>query len=158
LFVYFVFSSLIFLEETRWTPASLLFESNLPSESRETDISKVVVILKELEGEAGIPPKIRENAPLLFIQLVDHLRPLSENALQSLFEDSGSFTELGRKMLLDALPLVNSAPSMILMQEMMHADRVSEDQIDAWLQNVAFIKNPTENMISALAVNSIHMK
>lgn len=108
----------------------------------------IMTTLQKLEADSV--PEIKAEAPEQFINLVESLRLINVRAMQDLFTRVTSPT--GKKFLLDAMPLVASAPSLVLMRDLLLDGRLTEKQIDAWLTSLIFIKNPTIEMLAALKV------
>lgn len=129
----------------------LKFETPLDEEASDADIRELMSLLMTLERESL--PKVTEFVPEKFLDLVQQLRTISYPALSSLFNKAPSST--ARSLLLDAMPLVGSAPSLTLMQELYAEGKLSESQIDSWLTSITFIKHPRIEMISAIAVSLI---
>lgn len=57
-----------------------------------------------------------------------------------------------RKFLLDAMPLVGTANTMTVMRDLYMAKEITSEEMDRWLFSLAFHKNPTLDMISAVKV------
>ncbi|CAG7820252.1 unnamed protein product [Allacma fusca] len=133
-------------ETLRFKKASLLFQSQGPAEASEADIFNIVNLLQKLEKERT--PDVHSEAPQHFIELVENLKILNTRALINLF--SRMTSPIARKYLLDAMPLVSSAPSLSLMRDLLLDGTLSEKQIDTWLTSLIFIKHPNLDMIAAL--------
>lgn len=56
-----------------------------------------------------------------------------------------------RKHFLDALPFVNSGPSVALMKDIILADAISENTANQWLSSIAFISDPDKSILEAAA-------
>ena len=95
-------------------------------------------------------PQVSTAAPDRFIDLVEELRLINYNALNVLYSKAN--TKVGQKFLLDAMPLVGTAPSLSFMTDLYNQGKLSETQIDSWLTSLSFIKHPRLEMITALQV------
>lgn len=57
-----------------------------------------------------------------------------------------------RKILRDAVPIINTEASVALISEMLLAGKAMELEADIWLTSLAFIGKPTIAMLSYVAV------
>lgn len=93
---------------------------------------------------------IRPDAPEVFLQLIELLRAINLPSLKLLHSKA---SEIGKVFLLDALPLVGTSPALSFMRDLYLEAQLLDDQVDAWLTSLVFIKNPNIEMIAALQVN-----
>lgn len=57
-----------------------------------------------------------------------------------------------QKFLLDAMPLVGTTDSVLIMQDLFTSGDLSQDEIDAWLTSLLFHKKPTLPLLDAVKV------
>lgn len=57
-----------------------------------------------------------------------------------------------RKFYRDALPLLGTTASVASMRQLIRDRQATEDEIEVWMTAVAFVKNPTKEMIKELKV------
>jgi len=57
-----------------------------------------------------------------------------------------------RQFYRDALPLIGTAASVSVMRSLIANQQASNKEIDVWLTSLAFIKNPTKDLMRELKV------
>ena len=62
-----------------------------------------------------------------------------------------------RKIVRDAIPMVNTEASVALISEMVLAGKVNGMEADIWLTSMAFIGKPTAAMLASLTVCHINL-
>jgi len=133
----------------RYKKQSLLYETDKESAMTHSDTSAAMILIAKIE--LATAPQVKAEAPTLFFELVEELRRLNQQGLQILLESVTSV--LQKKILMDALPLVNSEFSIPFLRILHQQGELSEGHFQAWLSSVAFIKDPSAPMIKALLVS-----
>lgn len=128
--------------------SSLIFETDSSSSFTNGYIDHSVQLLKDLEDTTY--PNIKTEAPSNFRKLIESLRSLNEAALDTLLKRVENLPT--EKILLNALPLVNTEASLTIMTKLYMNGGLNSDLSQSWLNSVTFIKHPTSEMISALMV------
>jgi len=57
-----------------------------------------------------------------------------------------------RQFYRDALPMIGTTASVSVMRSLIASQQVTDREIDIWLTSLAFIKNPTRDMMRELKV------
>ena len=57
-----------------------------------------------------------------------------------------------RQFYRDALPLIGTAASVSVMRILIASQQATDKEIDVWLTSLAFVKNPTRDMMRELKV------
>ncbi|XP_042874952.1 uncharacterized protein LOC122255069 [Penaeus japonicus] len=145
-------STLILMSQEQLSPVSdfdfnrntLVFEH---IHSTEAQLEAVEEILSHLE--AASQSDIRPEVPSLFSKLVTSLKELSYPQLNTVYNNAkGTHT---RKFLADAMPLVGTAAAFGVVRDMFINGDITEFEADVFFTSLAFFKNPTAEMFSALA-------
>uniref|UniRef100_A0A1Y1LL77 Vitellogenin domain-containing protein n=1 Tax=Photinus pyralis TaxID=7054 RepID=A0A1Y1LL77_PHOPY len=92
----------------------------------------------------------------LFTRFIHTARHLSYTALSSLFGHADTICISGRKHMLDALPYVGSSAGVSVMKDIMLNNSISDDTMHDWLNNIAFISRPDEDMLEAASELLLH--
>jgi len=93
---------------------------------------------------------VRPDAPRLFATLVKQMRRLDTRSLQQLLADSSRYCAKAGAFFNDALPVLQTAASVAVIREAISRGQVSPRQKDILLTSLAFIKNPTTDMMREL--------
>lgn len=112
-------------------------------------VEAVTVLLSQLDEAAR--EEVRPQAPELFTRLVVMLRGLDYPVLSRVY---AATTEThSRKFLVDAMPLVGTAAAAGLVRDMYANGDLTSDEVDAWFASLAYLKNPTSDIFTAIAVS-----
>jgi hypothetical protein len=128
---------------------SLIFELDKDSVLAHSDVSDAMETLIKLKKASS--PSVKAEAPALFVELIEALRQLNTEGLQKILRNTEEAPE--RKVLMDAIPLVNSDFSLPFLRDMYFRGEVNDEQFNSWLSSVAFIKDPSSPMIASLLVS-----
>ncbi|XP_041360319.1 uncharacterized protein LOC121376501 [Gigantopelta aegis] len=99
---------------------------------------------------------IRPEVPGMFSELVYIMREMDARSLDRLFEQvkRGDIcrdnTRRTRKFFVDAIPMVGTSASLRLMRQMILSQAVDTNQANMWLTSLAFIQNPTREMLEEI--------
>jgi len=95
---------------------------------------------------------IRPDTPSAFTNLVHKLRKLDTGRLRTLYSDivNNNFCPKAASFFRDAIPSIGTTASMTLMREMIVNNVVTDTQASMWLTSLAFIREPTKEMLSEL--------
>lgn len=89
--------------------------------------------------------------PTLFSNLVASLKPLDYPTLVDIY--SRAEETHSRKFLVDAMPLVGTAAAVGIVKDMIINGDITQTEADVWFTSLAFFKNPTSDMFTAIAVS-----
>jgi hypothetical protein len=131
---------------------SLVFETDALSMEASGDFTNAQKLLKDLETKTI--PSVQKDAPSTFRELIESLRALNEVALKALLKTEEN--EPAETILLDAMPFINTAPSLSIMTNLYLNGNLDKNVAISWLNSVAFIKHPTPAMLSVLMVSHVH--
>ncbi|XP_068239150.1 uncharacterized protein [Palaemon carinicauda] len=113
----------------------------------EEDPAHVQKLLSDLAMDSGAD--IHSNTPTLFAELVDSLKNMDYSQLSQIL--ASATKPLTHKFMLDALPLVGTAPSMAVVRDLILKGELNEIEKDIWFTSLAFNKHPTTEMLNAIA-------
>lgn len=54
----------------------------------------------------------------------------------------------------DAIPVIGSSASLVLIRDLIMAGDVNNADADTWITSMAFVANPTRNMLAEVKVSS----
>lgn len=111
------------------------------------DPQHVHKILSDLAMESA--SDIHSNTPALFADLIDHLKNMDYPQLTEIL--ASATAPLTHKFMVDALPLVGTAPSMAVVRDLIIKGEMSEIERDIWFTSLAFNKHPTAEMLKSIA-------
>ncbi|KAG8225909.1 hypothetical protein J437_LFUL005945, partial [Ladona fulva] len=129
-----------------YTYSTLLYDHSTGwefTEEGENDLEKSLAVI-----EAATADGVSGEAPQAFAALIGTLRRLSHSQLMAAFKKAGKGR--ARKFLLDAMPVVATASSMSAFRDLYLSGDVTNEEMDAWMGGLSFLKQPTLPMISAL--------
>nr|AHJ78589.1 dLp/HDL-BGBP precursor [Astacus leptodactylus] len=125
---------------------SLVFDQIISSDAK-TQIDTIEKILSELEE--GTQDEVLPEVPALFSTLVASLKSLDYPALNTVYTNTKQAN--ARKFLVDAMPLVGTAAAIGVVRDMFINGDMTDADADVWFTSLAFFKNPTSEMFTALA-------
>ncbi|XP_050313934.1 apolipophorins [Anthonomus grandis grandis] len=128
---------------------NLKFDHSIPKQPTNGDSSTTRDLLMKLCKENQ---QESENFSDLFGKFVYGLRGLSYPALSSFYSHKEPTCPTAKKIILDALPYVNTAGSLGLMKDRIKAKLVPEDTLTDWMSTLAFIPNPDKEMLEAALI------
>lgn len=131
---------------------SLLFEheDTTPNQQDDSEVMAVLHEICELED-------VRPETPRLYSRLVYAMRKVDANTMKNLHRqvEAGSICSknkhMSKKFFHDAIPSVSTASSASLMRELIQNNEVSTQDADTWLTSLAFIAQPSSDMIREIA-------
>ncbi|XP_076440191.1 uncharacterized protein LOC143279842 [Babylonia areolata] len=133
---------------------SLVYEHKQGVNEGTSNFKDVKNKLKEICETTKVD--IRPQVPHMFAELVHSMRSLDHSDLQNLdkqleqnriCQDSAQKT---RKFFQDALPMVATEASLRMMADLLTSEEIKDSQATFWLTSLAFLSNPTKEMISAV--------
>ncbi|ROT70456.1 beta-1,3-glucan-binding protein precursor [Penaeus vannamei] len=145
-------TSMILLSQEQSSPVAdfefnrntLVFEQ---THTTEAQIEAVEEILNNLNTASE--SEIRPEVPALFAKLVTSLKELNYPQLNTVFTNAKETHT--RKFLADAMPLVGTAAAFGVVRDMFINGDITEFEADMFFTSLAFFKNPTSEMFTALA-------
>ncbi|KAJ8307373.1 hypothetical protein KUTeg_015457 [Tegillarca granosa] len=99
---------------------------------------------------------IRPDTPKLFSDLVYLMKSLDADLLKQVYQQVKSTTFCSenqsrlRKFFLDAIPMVGTSSSLRLLTELITSNEVNGIEADMWMTSLAFIQNPTKDMLKEI--------
>lgn len=144
---------------------SLLFEHQ-PGQAQED--STVQIVADKLEEMCTVSKvDIRPQVPHMFGELVYLMRNLDLSDLRDVNKRlqqnsicTGN-TEKARKFFRDALPVTATGASLMMMSDLLGSEKIADAQVTFWLTSLAFVPNPTKDLVSGLqsllAIDKIRM-
>ncbi|XP_076260910.1 apolipoprotein lipid transfer particle isoform X2 [Rhynchophorus ferrugineus] len=129
---------------------NLKFDYSMPKQPINGDLRTTRNLIKKLckESQQDTPSSFSD----LFGKFIYSLRSLSYPALSSIYSHSRMTCSNAKKHLLDALPYVNTDGSLQLMKDIILAGNVDNNTINDWMMSLAFIRNPSEDMMKSALV------
>ncbi|CAH1773813.1 unnamed protein product [Owenia fusiformis] len=129
---------------------NMLFEHADETEENNKDFSAAQSKLREICQATS--SDVRPETPRLFTELVYIMRKLNNFGLKNLqkIATNGKPCQQARKYFFDALPMAGSSASIKLMKTLLITGEVTGLEADAWLTVMAFVQNPTQEMIDEL--------
>lgn len=130
---------------------NLLFNHNYEKTedgARQQEAEQLLSVLCNAAKE-----EIRSDVPRLFTQFVYKLKTLQHSELMAVNNRVGRIcpdNNRGRKFFTDALATIGTSASVRLMKEMIERNEVASTEAEIWMTSLAFITNPTVDMISTL--------
>ncbi|XP_074643894.1 uncharacterized protein LOC141900764 [Tubulanus polymorphus] len=134
---------------------TLKFEHEIPKTDKNSDIEPSLATLREICTQTS--SSIRPETPALFARLVYQIKEIDERTLRDLHQRVSreqvcvSNHETAKKFLHDAIPMVGTTASVRMIADLINRKHVKDSEADAWLSSLAFVKNPTKDMISPVA-------
>ncbi|XP_043197116.1 uncharacterized protein LOC122367779 [Amphibalanus amphitrite] len=130
------------------TRTSLMFDHTDAELTQHDRVPAAVELLNQLQEKTA--DNVRPDVPRLFTRLVHMLRHFTEDGLRQVDAqlESGS---AAKRYFVDALPLAGSAPALALMKDMILAGLVNEETTDRWMTSLAFVHEPSVEMVAAVA-------
>lgn len=125
---------------------TLAFEHTLAPEAQLEAVEEILSNL-EIASNNEILPEV----PSLFAKLVSSLKELDYPQLNTVYNNAKETHT--RKFLVDAMPLVGTAASFGVVRDMFLNGDMTESEADVFFTSLAFFKNPTAEMFTALAVS-----
>lgn len=135
--------------EQQFTKRTPVFET-LTEASTNNQAEAVTALLAHLDEVSR--QEVRPEAPALFSRLVIALRGLDYPVLSKVYADTTDAHS--RKFLVDAMPLVGTAAAAAVVRDMYTNGDLSQEDADAWFTSLTFLKNPTSDMFTAIAVST----
>ncbi|XP_064104223.1 uncharacterized protein LOC135214035 [Macrobrachium nipponense] len=136
----------VMIPDTQFLRKSLIFDEEI-SETSEPKVEIVANILNDLEvasqGEIGA------EVPALFSNLVASLKSLDYSQMSNIY--SKIQEPRVKKFLVDAMPLVGTASAAGTLRDMFVNGELTEIETDLWFTSLAFLKNPTPEIFTAIA-------
>jgi len=93
---------------------------------------------------------VRPEAPRLFASLVKQMRRLDARTLQQLIADKSRYCAKAGSFFNDALPVLQTAAAVSVIRDVISRGQVTPKQKDTLMTSLAFIKNPTTDMMKEL--------
>lgn len=125
-----------------------VFDTDIET-TTQGQVEAVTALLSQLDEAAR--EEVRPQAPALFSRLVIVLRGLDYPVLSRVY---AATTEThARKFLVDAMPLVGTAAAAGLVRDMFANGDLTQQEVDAWFASLAYLKNPTSDIFTAIAVS-----
>ncbi|XP_037094876.1 LOW QUALITY PROTEIN: uncharacterized protein LOC119114923 [Pollicipes pollicipes] len=126
---------------------SLLFDHADAQLTQRNRVQAAAELLAQLELKTA--DGVRPEVPALFTRLVRTLRHFDASGLSQL----EAMTKDGpaRRYFIDALPLAGTASAMSVMGDLMSRRAVPEEAADRWMTALAFVHEPSLEMVAALA-------
>ena len=118
--------------------------------SPQTQTEAVTALLTQLDEVSR--QEVRPEAPALFSRLVIALRGLEYPVLSRVY--TATVETHSRKFLVDAMPLVGTAAAAAVVRDMYANGDLTPEEADAWFTSLTFLKNPTSEMFTAIAVSN----
>ena len=120
-------------------------DAELVKQNRVPAAAELLAKLQEKTSD-----NVRPDVPRLFTRLVNMLRHFDEYGLSQLDAqlEAGS---AAKRYFVDALPLAGSAPALAMMRDMILNGRVNEETTDRWMTSLAFVHDPSVEMVAAVA-------
>lgn len=145
-------TTMILMSQERLTPITdfdfkrntLAFEHTLAPEAQLEAVEEILSNL-EIASNNEILPEV----PSLFAKLVSSLKELDYPQLNTVYNNAKETHT--RKFLVDAMPLVGTAASFGVVRDMFLNGDMTESEADVFFTSLAFFKNPTAEMFTALA-------
>jgi Lipoprotein amino terminal region len=99
---------------------------------------------------------IRPEVPALFIKVVQQMKRLDAASLRQLMSTvkGSSMCTKAEKFYRDALPLLGTGGAISTMRQLIGDNQATDDEVEVWMSAMAFIKNPTKEMMTELKVNT----
>lgn len=78
--------------------------------------------------------------------MIDEIRYLNDDSIHS------------RKFFMDAIPMVGTSASVVMLTKMINDNEVTGMEADMWMTTLAFIQSPSKDMIREVLVSFIPVK
>lgn len=133
---------------------TLLFEHKQGLDRGKAVLAHIKDKLQELCDVTKID--IRPQVPLIFGQMVHQMRSLDYSDLKDLERQlqrkafCPDNAEKTRKFFLDALPMAATGAALRVMADLLISSEVKDTQATFWLTSLAFVPNPTKDMLAAV--------
>jgi len=127
---------------------SLLFDHTLSSTEMTASLRDAQDSMTKLCRQTETD--VRPEAPALFSSLVKQMRRLDGRALRQLLAASKIACGKGESFYRDALPVLGSTASVGMIRELVTSGQVQGKRADVLITSLAFIKNPTQDMMKEL--------
>nr|XP_045624060.1 uncharacterized protein LOC123774022 [Procambarus clarkii] len=134
------------LADYQFTSKSLVFDEIISGDA-ETQVDTIEKILRELDESTQ--DEVLPEVPALFSTLVASLKSLEYPALSTVYTNTKQPN--ARKFLVDAMPLVGTAAAVGVVRDMFINGDMTDVDADVWFTSLAFFRNPTSEMFTALA-------
>ncbi|XP_068221439.1 uncharacterized protein [Palaemon carinicauda] len=136
----------VMIPDTQFLRQSLIFDEET-SEKPEPMVEVVEKILNDLDiasqGEIG------SEVPSLFSNLVSSLKSLDYSQMSNIYNKMQE--PRVKKFLIDAMPLVGTASAAGTLRDMFVKGDLTEIETDIWFTSLAFLKNPSPEIFTAIA-------
>ncbi|XP_023229314.1 uncharacterized protein LOC111629660 [Centruroides sculpturatus] len=135
----------------RMISENLLFNHNyekMEEGARQQEAEQLLATLCSASKE-----EIRNDVPRLFSQFIYVLKTLQHPELMAVnrrVERICAGNSKGRKFFTDAVATIGTTASVKLMKEMIERNEVASSEAEFWMTSLAFITNPTSDMINTL--------
>lgn len=129
--------------------STLLYDHSLSASQQADSMREVQQTISQLcrLGEVDVRPEM----PGMFTTLVHQMRRLDYRSLRQLHAATKSgMCNKAEKYFRDALPVVATTGSVTLMRDLINGRQTTDTETDVWLTSIAFIKNPTKDLIREL--------
>jgi hypothetical protein len=136
-------------DRSRKVRSSLLFDHTPSSAQMADTLRESQQTLTEICRQIQVD--VRPQTPGLFSNLVRQMKKLDGRNLRQLHSLSRTaMCTKAEQLVRDALPVLGTSASVALMHDLISNQRVTDSERDVWLTSLAFIKNPTKEMLREL--------
>jgi len=136
--------------------STLRFQHENKETDKGTDVEPSLNTIREFCTQTS--SSVRPETPGLFARLVYQIKEMDERTLRDLHHKVSRNMvcrdnhENAKKFLHDAIPMVGTSASVRMIADLINKRHIKDAEAEAWLSSLAFIKNPTKEMISSAAV------
>lgn len=129
---------------------SVLYDHTMTSQQSAETLRETQQTFQTLCQKTQID--IRPDVPGLFTKLVHQMKRLDTQTLRQLMTTVKGTSMCGKaeKFYRDALPLLGTTAAVSTMRQLISDNQATEKEIDVWMSAIAFIKNPTTEMLKEL--------
>ncbi|PAA90341.1 hypothetical protein BOX15_Mlig016013g2, partial [Macrostomum lignano] len=123
---------------------------------KQTSENPVENVRSVLSSLCDLGTAIGPKTPVLFNELIYRLKELTTEQLVTMRRDVEGFSvcrrnnQMAKQFFFDALPAVTTPAAVQMMNGLIASGQVSNTEADAWLTSLAFVQDPSKEMLESL--------